>query len=98
MSGSEEKSTKLDDVIFGMFDENATREDIQNAAFAEAEDDVFPYLDRWVNLGALRAMAQLGAGGEALAPVLEAQIDDPWAEDLAYEAKHALSKIRGGGR
>jgi hypothetical protein len=92
----EDKRKRLDDVIFGLFDENATREEIQRVAFEEAEGDVFPYLDRWLNVAALRAIAQTGRAGDSFVPILEAQADDPWAEDLSTEAKHALRAIRGG--
>lgn len=90
----EEKKAQLDSVIFGRFDENATREDIQNAAFAEAEDDVFPFISRWVDIAAIRAMGQLSWNGEALVPILEEQVENPWAEDLSSEAKRALRAIR----
>lgn len=95
---TEDKSAELEPFMIGLFDENATREEIQNIAFEAAEDDVFPYLDRWLNIAALRAMAQLGPQGQALVPVLEAQAEDPWAEDLASEANHALAAIRGERR
>ncbi len=40
-------------------------------------------------------MGQEGTNGSAFVPILEAQAEDPWAEDLSSEAKHALRKIRG---
>ena len=90
-----EASTRLDDVIYGLFEENATREDIQKAAFEEAEDDVFPYIHRWVNIAAVRAIGELGAHGRSFTPMLEEQSEDPWAEDLASEARLALKAIHG---
>ena len=92
---SEKKEKKLDDFIFGRFD-TSSREAIQRAAFEAAEDDVFPYLDRWLNLAIIRIMAKEGRNGAAFIPLLEAQVEDPWAEDLSNEATQALKAIRGG--
>jgi hypothetical protein len=82
---------------FAFVDSRAkTREQIQNAVFAQTEDKIFPYLDRWVNVAAVRAMAlESGAIAESLVPILEEQAKDPWAEDLASEAQLALRQIRG---
>jgi hypothetical protein len=73
-----------------------TREQIQKAVFQQTEERIFPYLDRWVNLAALRAISEeRGASGEAFVPILEEQVKDPWAEELSEEARLALKAIRG---
>lgn len=92
----ENKEKHLDSFMIGLFDENATREDIQRIAFEAAEDDVFPFIDRWVNISAIRAMAQEGPRGAVFLDLLQEQSEDPWAEDLVSEARHALTSIRGG--
>ena len=92
----EEKTKKLDDMIFGNFGPNPSREDIQRAAFEAAEEDVFPFLDRWINIAALRAIGQEGAKGQAFIPMLEEESQNPWAEDLMSEARRALQNIKGG--
>lgn len=97
MNGSklweEKRKIQLDDVIFGFFDGTETREEIQDIAFKEAEEDFFPFIDRWINLAAIRAMRQ--EGSSAFVSILEEQMEDPWADDLAAEAKWALKEIRG---
>jgi hypothetical protein len=82
---------------FAFVDSQAkTREQIQKAVFEQTEDKIFPYLDRWVNVAAVRAMGlERGAPGEAFIPILEEQANDSWAEDLASEAQLALRQIRG---
>lgn len=73
-----------------------SRDQIQKAVFQQTEDRIFPYLDRWVNLAAIRAMGEeRGARGEAFVAILEEQAQDPWAEDLSNEAQYALRAIRG---
>jgi hypothetical protein len=72
----------------------ATREEIQRAAFEATEDTAMRYVHRWVEIAAIRAMVQEGAGGSAFIEVLEEQTQDPWGDDLVGEAKVALNKIR----
>jgi alkylhydroperoxidase/carboxymuconolactone decarboxylase family protein YurZ len=89
-----QKEAKLDMFIIGNFDANATREEIQDAAFKETEEDVFPYIDRWINIAAIRAMGEEGT--TAFLRVLEEEAQNYYAEDLMSEARLAIKKIQGG--
>lgn len=86
---------RLDDMIFGWFDEGTTREQIQQKAFEATEERIFPHLEIWVNIAALRAMGQEGQSGTAFVPVLEKAANNPWGEDIPDEANTALGRIRG---
>lgn len=90
------KTARLAEIMFGYFDEKATREEIQQVAFEKAEGAVFPFVDRWINLAAIRAMGAEGADGSEFVSLLEEHAEDQWAEDLMSEARQALKKIRGG--
>jgi hypothetical protein len=74
---------------------DATREEIQRAAFEATENTAMRYVHRWAQIAAIRAMIQEGASGTAFVEALEEQIQDPWGGDLIGEAKLALNKIRG---
>lgn len=91
-----DESVGLDEFIVGVFDGTETREDIQKAAFRATESRVFPYLDRWINIAAIRAMGAEGRGGSAFVPIMERQAQDPWSDQLLAEARQALERIRGG--
>jgi hypothetical protein len=78
----------------GRFDADATREEIQEAAFKDTEGDVFPFIDRWINLAAIRAMGE--ERNTAFIPALEVEAQNQYAEDLMSEAQYAIDKINGG--
>lgn len=86
------RDAKLDAFIFGRFDADATREEIQEAAFKDTEEDVFPYIDRWINIAAIRAMGE--ERKTAFIPALEVEAQNQWAEDLMNEARRAIEKIQ----
>jgi hypothetical protein len=80
---------------FVFTEESATREAVQRAAFEATENTAMRYVHRWVEIAAIRAMAQEGTSGREFVEVLEEQTQDPWGDDLIGEAKLALNKIRG---
>jgi hypothetical protein len=86
------RDAQLDAFIFGRFDADATREEIQEAAFKDTEEDVFPYIDRWINIAAIRAMGE--ERKTAFLPALEEEAQNQWAEDLMSEARWAIEKIQ----
>jgi hypothetical protein len=86
----------LDAFMVGRFDKDATRDEIQEIAFRDAEEKVMPYLDRWVDLAAMRAMGQEGRYGAAFVDQLEGISADKWAsEEMQVEATTALNRIQG---
>ena len=87
---------RLDDIIFGTFGPDATREEIQQKAFEATEKKIYPHLEIWVNIAALRAMGQQKSSAAAFIPVLEEAANNPWGEDIPDEANTALSRLRGG--
>ena len=87
--------TGLDEFIIGVFDGTETREEVQAAAFKATESRIFPFLDRWINIAAIRAMGHEGRLGTPFLPILEEQAQDPWSDQLLSEARGALQKIRG---
>ncbi len=91
----QEETVSLDSFIIGAFDGTETREEVQQAAFKATESRIFPYLDRWINIAAIRAMAHEGSLGTPFIAILEEQAKDPWSEQLMDEAKTALAEIRG---
>jgi len=91
-----EESVNLDEFMIGVFDGSETREEIQELAFEATESRVLPYLDRWINIAAIRAMGESEGQGTAFVPVLEEQAQNPWSEQLMGEALQALKRIRGG--
>lgn len=88
----ENRDAMLDTFIFGRFDADATREEIQEAAFKDTEEDVFPFIDRWINIAAIRAMGE--ERKTAFIPALEVEAQNQYAEDLMNEARWAIEKIQ----
>jgi hypothetical protein len=86
----------IDPVIFGRFDESMTRDDIQRKAFEATERKIHMHVELWVNVAALRAMADEGPAGSAFLPFLEKAADNPWGEHIPDEANTAIRRIRGG--
>jgi hypothetical protein len=88
----------LDSFMLAKVDRDATRDQIQEAAFKATEEKVYPYMDRWINLAAIRAMAQEGTKGSAFEEVLSKLMEDRWTSgDMRNEAAVALKKIKGSG-
>jgi len=79
---------KLDSFIIVSGD--ATREDIQDAAFRGTEEKFFPYLDRWVDLAAIEAMKQEGSGGKAFVPFFTVLSEDSAELELIEKAPLAI--------
>ena len=90
-----EAEVRLDDIIFGNFSGDATREDIQQKAFEATEKKIYPHLEIWVNIAALRAMGQQKSAAAAFIPILEEAANNPWGEDIPDEANTALGRLRG---
>ena len=85
---------KLDS--FMIVDRDATREEVQDAAFRGTEEKFLPYFDHWVDLAAIEAMEQEGTAGKAFVPFLEKLVADKWSgEDLSVAAEDALAAIKG---
>ena len=89
-----EAEVRLDDVIFGRFSADATREEIQRKAFEATEKKIFPHLEIWVNVAALRAMGQEKASAEAFVPLLQEAAANPWGEDIPDAASTALNRLQ----
>lgn len=90
-----EAEVRLDDVIFGHFAADATRDDIQRKAFEATEKKIYPHLEIWVNIAALRAMGREKSAADTFIPILEEAADNPWGEDIPDEANTALGRLRG---
>lgn len=90
-----EAEVRLDNMIFGRFDADASRDEIQRKAFEATEKQIYPHLEIWVNVAALRAMGQEKASAEAFVPMLEKAADNPWGEDIPDEAGTALHRLQG---
>jgi hypothetical protein len=87
---------EIDSILIGQFDKDASREEVQEIAFEDAEAEAFPYLDRWVNLTAIKAMGLEGSNGAVFVPTLEGLLQDEWISgDMKGEARRALKKING---
>jgi hypothetical protein len=91
-----EATVDIDPVIFGRFDESMTRDDIQRKAFESTERKIHMHVELWVNVAALRAMAEEGPAGSAFLPFLEKTARNPWGEHIPDEANTAIRRIRGG--
>ena len=79
------------------FGKEVTREEMQEMAFRATEEKVYPYLNRWVNITAVRAMGNEGPGGSRFVPTLTEMIEDSWTSaDLRAAAEEALQKIGKG--
>ncbi len=83
----------IKDFIFGGF-ENATREEIQAAAFAATEETAMRFVVYSLEMGVISGMRAEGAAGSVFIPVLEEKMEDQWAGDMAGEAKLAIREIR----
>lgn len=86
----------LEPFMIGLFDKDATREQIQEIAFKATEEKVYPYLDRWVNISAIRAMGNEGSRGNRFVSTLNELIADKWtSSDMRVAAEEALQQIEG---
>ena len=83
----------IKDFVFGGF-ENATREEIQAAAFAATEETAMRFVLYSLEMGVIAGMRAEGAAGSVFIPVLEEKMADQWAGDMAGEAKLAIREIR----
>lgn len=92
----EEGKFAIDSFLIGNFGSNTSREEMQEIAFKDAEREAYPYVDRWVNLAAIRAMGLEGTSGTVFVPTLEKLLDDSWAgSDVKNASREALRLIRG---
>jgi hypothetical protein len=90
-----EEEVRLQDFMVGFFDEDASREEIQEAAFKATEERVYPFLERWVDLAAIRAIGAEGSDAYDLEPFLSKLVDDDWQPlDVKAEARKALKQIQ----
>ncbi len=83
----------IKDFVFGGF-ENATREEIQAAAFAATEETAIRFVLYSLEMGVIYGMREEGAKGSVFIPVLEEKMADQWAGDMGGEAKLAIKAIR----
>lgn len=91
---TKEVSVALDSFMIGAFDANATRAEIQEVAFRATEEEVYPFLDHWVDVAALEAMTEVDSGASAFRPVLEKLVSDEWAgKELRVAAKRILQEL-----
>ena len=84
----------IKDFVF-VGNEDATREEVQAAAFAATEATAMRFVLRVLEVGVVFGMRQEGACGSAFIPALEETAEDPLAGDMAGEAKRTLGVIRG---
>ena len=92
---NEERFAIKDFVFVG--DDDATREEVQAAAFASTEKTAMRFVLRLLQMGVIGGMRAEGTTGSAFIPALEETVEDPLAGDLAAAARQALGVIRGGG-
>ena len=85
----------IKDFVVGNFDRDATRDEIQEAAFAATEEGAMRFVIYSLDLGVIRAMSAEGSKGRAFVPALQEKREDPWSGDLGGEAKIALRNIQG---
>lgn len=85
----------IKDFVIGDFDRNATREQIQETAFAATEEGAMRFVIYSLDLGVIRAMSDEGRKGRGFIPALQEKREDPWSGDLGGEAKIALRNIQG---
>jgi hypothetical protein len=76
--------------------DDATREEVQAAAFASTEKTAMRFVLRQLEMGVIGGMRQEGTNGSAFIPALEETVADPLAGDMAAAARQALGVIRGG--
>jgi len=87
---------EIDTMLIGRFDRNATREEMQEIAFRDAEKEAYPFLDHWIKLAAIKAMALEGRQGNQFVPVLERLLEDQWTPgEMRGATEDALNRIRG---
>ena len=92
----EEGEFEIDSFLITGASKDATREELQEIAFLDAEKESYPYLDRWIQLAALKAIGREGEQGGQFVPELEKMVEDKWTSaDMRVAAKQALSQIRG---
>ena len=84
----------IKDFVFGGL-ENATREEVQAAAFAATEETAIRFVLYSLELGVIYGMRDEGPNGFVFIPVLEEKAEDQWAGDMIAEAKRAIGAIRG---
>jgi hypothetical protein len=91
-----DEEVDLEPFMIGLFDKNATRDELQEIAFKAMEDRIYPYLATWVDIAAIRAMGQEGSGGYDFETSLQNLLDDQWSNlEIQTAARDALAKIRG---
>jgi hypothetical protein len=91
-----DEEVDLEPFMIGLFDKNATRDEVQEIAFKAMEDRIYPYLATWVDIAAIRAMGQEGSGGYDFETSLQNLLDDRWSNlEIQTAARDALAKIRG---
>jgi hypothetical protein len=86
----------LDAFMLASVSREATRDEIQEVAFKATEEKVYPYMDRWVNLAAIRAMGDEASSGRVFEDILNDLIEDSWtSSDMRNAAHVALKQIKG---
>jgi hypothetical protein len=93
MAGSQDKFAIKDFVFVG--DDDATREEIQEAAFLATERTALRFVLRSLEAAVVFGMREEGPAGQAFIPVLEKTAEDPLAGNMAGEARRTLRVIRG---
>ena len=89
--------TLPESVIVGFDKKEKSREEIQEYVFSQTEDQVAPYVERWVKISAVQAMGLDTAHAAKLIPVLEELLKDKWTtDDLRGAALESLARLRGG--
>ena len=84
----------IKDFVFGGY-EDATREEVQAAAFAATEETAIRFVLYSLELGVIYGMREEGPKGSSFIPALEEKMEDQWAGDMVGEAKRTLRAIRG---
>jgi hypothetical protein len=84
----------IKDFVF-VGDENATREEIQAAAFEATEKTAMRFVVYTMEIGVISGMVKEGPAGQPFIPALEDKADDMAAGDMAGVAKAALRVIGG---
>ena len=84
----------IKDFVFGGY-EDATREEIQSAAFRATEGAAIRFVLYSLELGVIYGMREEGPKGLVFIPALEEKAEDQWAGDMAGEAKRTLRAISG---
>jgi hypothetical protein len=91
-------SISLQDFMIGFFDKNEmSRKEVQEMVFKATEEKAYPYLDRWVQMAAIRAMGNEGSSGGGFKRILNELIEDKWtSQDMRRAAEQALQQIGRG--